>query len=62
MHDPTHPHVPGIRAFAQAAVEAAGFRIDTELWQPGPRQQRTADPVPNCGDNDCEVNCESGPN
>ncbi|MEV7679122.1 hypothetical protein AB0O64_11290 [Streptomyces sp. NPDC088341] len=61
---PTHVGAPGILASTQAAIELAGFAVDAELWQVGPKAVAGADcqHVPNCGDNDCEVECESGPN
>ncbi|MFC9431088.1 glycine-rich domain-containing protein [Streptomyces sp. NPDC056987] len=60
--NPTHPHVPGILAFTQAAITGAGFQVDEELWQPGPKASAECQHVPNCGDTECEANCESGPN
>ncbi|MFJ2212645.1 hypothetical protein ACIQVO_17320 [Streptomyces sp. NPDC101062] len=60
--NPTHPQVPGILAFTQVAITAAGFQVDEELWQPGPKASADCQHVPNCGDNDCDVHCQSGPN
>ncbi|WP_066955915.1 hypothetical protein [Streptomyces lushanensis] len=62
--DPGHARVPGILASSRAAITAAGFEVDTELWQVGPTAVAGAEcqHVPNCGDNDCDVECKSGPN
>ncbi|MFJ1645406.1 glycine-rich domain-containing protein [Streptomyces sp. NPDC088258] len=60
--NPTHPHAPGLLAYTQAAIEAAGFEVDAELWEPGPTVAADCQHVPACGDNDCNVECQSGPN
>lgn len=60
--NPTHTEVPGILERTQAAIALAGFEVDTELWQPGPTASADCQHVPGCGDKDCEVQCESGPN
>ncbi|MFF1961480.1 glycine-rich domain-containing protein [Streptomyces sp. NPDC058220] len=60
--NPTHDQVPGILERTRAAIALAGFEVDTELWQPGPTTSADCQHVPGCGDKDCEVQCESGPN
>lgn len=61
--NPTEPTVPGWLQRSQAAIELAGFEVDAELWRPNSvNVSAECQHVPGCGDNDCNVECQSGPN